>query len=197
MSDSTNSVKVRCADCGFLCAPARAGEFREATLDHRKGWGNALPICFVLALPQEDMALMEHGGVDPQGVVESHRDCSRFIQWQQGHSPKEHLEMQAAADQRKWQEERLEADRKHQAEQKAADAKRHEEQRAADQKWQQEQKRSDRRWQLFLAIMAAVFSLTTGTIGLFLGKMLNSPPPPPAIHINVAKDGSVDIPKKD
>jgi hypothetical protein len=223
MPDSTET-KVRCCDCGFLAYPNPATQALEEVTDEERKNGRLhgvnvspgsyfglipSPKCFVMAfdLPLEaqqtyDQAITEQEKKEStKNVLERTRDCVCFCRWRQGYSPKEHKAMQQEQDLRQWQENRLKADREARDEDKKSDREYQEAQKAAENKRQDDQKQADRKWQLKLAMLAAAFSLVTGTIGLLLGKFMNPPAPapqPPIINVINQKDGElkVEVPKQ-
>jgi hypothetical protein len=122
--EGDNMGKVKCADCRFLAV--RKCETREIVdaedLLRQKGELPIVPgrnyypyednpICFVRAFDLRDEI-----GVSPNvrlrlDVVQRERDCGKFTDWQQGFSPKEHLEMLIEEATRRREERRDELQR--------------------------------------------------------------------------------------
>jgi len=67
-------------------------------------------VCFVQALPEDDRKQALDGMVKSMSIVTKERECSSFVRWVQGHSPKEHKEMVDAEKLREWQESRRKED---------------------------------------------------------------------------------------
>ena len=152
---------VRCADCGLLCYKNQATRtFEHVDAEARKtaqfptyklGGGNIRfrydPYCLVLAcdLAKELKARTppSDAGGNFQSPIEAvlevigeQRECSSWVKWRPGFSPKEHMEMQLLDEQRKWEQEQRERDRRWQ-----------EEMRKEDLKWKVDQEKlAEARW---------------------------------------------------
>ncbi len=84
----------------------------------------SLPLCFVGSYDLRDLFRKFAGKDDPDylsvvHVINEERECSGFIKWQQGFTPKEHREMMDREKILAWQTEREESDRKWRAEQES------------------------------------------------------------------------------
>ena len=140
--------QVSCSDCGLLTTYTTllsdTGEvvFPEVNVVQRdEGFGDSF--CFV------------HLEYADEGIWEGH-DCPRFIQYQQGFDPKEHLQRQ---DSRRWQESMAKEQQDHQ-QLMAREQQEHQERMAKEQR--RGQASSDRRMLLIgLVLMGTVLSLAT------------------------------------
>ena len=165
---------VKCAECGFLTLRDRlSGELIEVPDDYRvsgrvpadvayRGVHN-YPICFVMAwnlFPEVEQAALQQvtdnssdWGPYVSDIITRDRLCPPngkelgFTNYQQGFTPKEHLENLDRQRMLQWQAEREEADRS----------------------WRERQRREDRKWWLVLALVAGLFTL----LGVFVGNLLN------------------------
>ena len=94
----------------------------------------------------------------PDDVVrflEHPRDCNDFTEWQQGFSPKEHLEMNRLEEQRNWQERR---DKEREEDNRNWRKEREEDNR----NW----RRSERHWRVFeIIFVGVVVALVSAIIG--------------------------------
>lgn len=130
-------VMAQCAHCGFLAAREFAtNQFVEMPLmlretgkhppspDNRRNIYDSRPICFVLAHRIDQEWDRDDPGV-LLGVLNKERDCASFTDWQQGFTPKEHREMELAAEQRRWQQRESESQRQWQLDQETKADQRH------------------------------------------------------------------------
>lgn len=123
---------VKCADCGLLTARSRdkrelvevgtryrqegfTQKYMDAMQDGLIPIHDAIPECFVLEhvlvheLPSEffDYITPEHDLTamkQVRSVLNNERSCNRFIEWQQGFTPKEHIQDSKARDFEKWKQ---------------------------------------------------------------------------------------------
>ena len=115
---------VKCSDCGYLAMRVEASrEIVEADEPVRKDGKPQTslglypyPLCFEtkIDVEQETKNLPDSiSGRDKQvlEILNIERVCDRFIAYQLGFSPRERYDMQMLEEQRKFQEERLDADR--------------------------------------------------------------------------------------
>lgn len=114
-------MTVKCSDCGFLALRANdSGELCEAGSNYREdGWPKnarlvdgygGTPLCFVrafdLAKERADNGKEQnHIPSLNKAVISKERKCSKFCDWRQGFSPKEHAELLMFEEQHKWQKE--------------------------------------------------------------------------------------------
>jgi hypothetical protein len=169
---------VRCADCGFLCARRSVGaELTEVDLSCRQEWnardivaggGSRTPLIF-LASPacfamkrRFDLEDRDKGKGGITEAIQKPIECSSFVPWQQGFSPKEHREMMTAQQMQVFQEE----------------------QRRRDRDWQEEQKTMDRAWQVLenrknriTQVFCMIVAVLCGLAGVIIGKKLSEPAP--------------------
>jgi hypothetical protein len=166
----------RCSNCGFLAVrdintrqlEEVDGTFREwgrpplkrvAGRNQYKGQYD-IPICFVRAHNLYNEVI--ESGVKPElyytivkTVIDEDRQCDSFIEWHQGFTPKEHQEMLDRKEMLKWQAEREKEDKE----------------------WQQRQREIEHNWQsrqqLFLAIIAGIFTIIGGIIGVIITLIVN------------------------
>lgn len=147
---------AKCAECGFLASRNKSSRLLEETEQETRESGSFSeiyepPICF-----KRVENLWASGGVKfadtakytPEkilSIIQMERDCLSFTKWYQGFTPKEHQEMVDREARLKWQEEREEADRK----------------------WQAHQQR-------FLALIAGLFTILGGAIGVLLTILLSN-----------------------
>jgi hypothetical protein len=154
---------VRCTDCGFLCVLkiANSEELTAVPKGVRENWaepqgslrgfwsGNATAgVCFVQALPEEEMRQARTGLKESEHIVNRDRECASFMRWQQGFSPKEHLELLQIKKQSEFQEERRRGDLEFQEQVRKDDRAFQEEVREREAERQKSQREDDRKWQL-------------------------------------------------
>jgi hypothetical protein len=178
----TNAVdKVRCADCGYLSVrDVETRQLAETEIGMRRDWKiplllivagknryEDLPICFANAV-RFDKLIPEYSPAKVVERIELEFECSSFIDWQHGLTPKEHREMMQESELRKLQEDirKAVAAREDQRDKENRDWQA--EQSRERRKWETEIHKTNRRWQLVLAILAGV----VGLIGVIIGKFI-------------------------
>jgi hypothetical protein len=172
----------KCKDCGLVAfndkvepgppleldEPAREKGHATGILEKRANW--SIPLCLARAWPLKKELDEEpkdiDGSVNLLTVLSKPRECPRFMPWQQGFGPKEHLEMgflelaqerakaadeKRLAEQREWQQ-RVDHERAERAAtEKKADLERIEYQRTVD-----------RREKFTLIVLGAAISAAIG-----------------------------------
>lgn len=157
---------VKCAECGYLTVrnvntyslDEAGGEFRETgaaySLHERR------PVCFQRCDLRREIKQAFGTGKNEMGcvlqVISKERDCNKFMDWQQGFTPKEHREL----SDRKWM---LEFQDKREKE----DKEWREKQRRMDLDWREDQeKRTEgrHRWDLILTGGIATVAICAATI---------------------------------
>jgi hypothetical protein len=114
--------KVKCADCGYLAVRVRRTRLLfDAEQDYRdsgsipsignEGIYDPAPICFVRAINISAEYKPADGTPERQKIVQKERDCQEFTEWQQGLTPKEHLEMNLLEQQQQRLDKREKEDR--------------------------------------------------------------------------------------
>jgi len=137
--------KHKCADCGLLAARnSQTRELEEVQEDYRNtgkapkwsvevprrtpeffaAWvgkeGLGTPVCFMRVYDLSvEFKPNEMGAAEEKclQILGKERECSSFIEWKQGFTPKEHREMMDREGMLKWQAEREDKDRDWRAEQ--------------------------------------------------------------------------------
>ncbi|MEK6261313.1 MAG: hypothetical protein AABP62_22155 [Planctomycetota bacterium] len=131
---------VQCKNCGYLSALDRRDEYpniidvdfktrtegKVPTYEYGVGTGYTLlipiykdgPICFRLVCDMMQDGRDAKSSEDFLRIINTERHCGMFVQWQQGFSPREHMEMdmqsRLLADQQVWQAEQAKlADSRH------------------------------------------------------------------------------------
>jgi len=168
---------VKCAACGFLAViRISPRELAEAEAEYRSRGHIAdnngrlvyeeFPVCFVRAARlKSEWVATRQAGQEPTGILKSERDCSAFIPWQQGFSPKEHVEMQLLEQQRTWQ------------------ATRENDQR----NWQKQESADNKKWRAFelfvMAVLVAGATIIAQLASAFIerGSWFADPKPPPVV----------------
>lgn len=116
-----NQIERKCAECGYL-AIRTGGEFAEVSEDVRDSfpYATAKPCCFVRQQQMvEEVRLVEtneHGKFDMwrfTNIINRDRVCDAFREWDQGFSPKEHVEMGMMERQEKREDSRDRRARRH------------------------------------------------------------------------------------
>lgn len=124
---------VKCAGCGFLAVRHKqTRQLLDAELLLReRGYlletdpvtgttaYEPYPICFVQKLNFRIVVGNNPTEAILSATVREPRECDGFTEWQQGFTPKEHLEMIQEKDRLAWQKEREDADREFQSQQVA------------------------------------------------------------------------------
>jgi hypothetical protein len=133
-----------------------------------------MPTCFVRAkdLSGEVRAIGGDGNTARRQVFAKERECTSFVAWLQGFSPKEHREMNLLQEQRDWQRERDREDREWRADQAGK----------AD-KEARSQRREDRLWRILELIVMGVLVTVANVWGMIYAARLQSastPQQPPA-----------------
>jgi hypothetical protein len=165
----------KCADCGYLSIrKLDSNVLVEVIAGTRKTWTmpeipgksqysqfDPCPVCFVQAanLLEEARSSPAKDAVLP--VITRDRNCSGFIKWCPGYSPKEHREMAMQIELAKLHEEQREKDRRFQ-----------DEQREKDRKWQESQAGINRKWQLRVALIGPLLGALLAGLGWVLGKLV-------------------------
>jgi len=131
--------KHKCTDCGLLAARnSQTRELEEMQEDYRftgkapmwsvevprrvtgivADWvgkeGLSDPLCFIRAWNLSSEFKAEGTGTSAEKclrILGKERECSSFIEWQQGFTPKEHREMMNRERMLKWQAEREDKDK--------------------------------------------------------------------------------------
>lgn len=168
---------MKCAECGFLAArniTTRELEEAEDTFREKgippniidddgrlRPKHEQLPLCFAQRYNLRD-EFKEFAGKDSAdylsvfNVLNEERECEAFRKWQQGFTPKEHMEMQREERRMNFQAEREDADRKWR-----------EEQRREDLRWREEQEEKAEkrhRWDLIILGVVATLIICIATI---------------------------------
>ena len=108
--------KTTCSDCGFLAlrnfftgSLEEASEEYRRQIDividpiHRRELHHRVPVCLVRASNlREEMKDSKKGTI--LDCIQKERECHGMTEWQQGYSPKEHLEKNMLKEQREWQQ---------------------------------------------------------------------------------------------
>jgi hypothetical protein len=113
----------KCANCGYLSVRNKADySLGEATIDFRekgkvpiayddKGCNphalhEAIPLCFArqayLASKAKEIEDRNNPVKEVKAIIQEENDCKEFTDWQQGFTPKEHREMMAREEMRRW-----------------------------------------------------------------------------------------------
>lgn len=156
---------VRCENCGFLClrkntqelveTPQVTREKGELNRDGYEGTHERQPVCFVMAFSLKGEIKPDSGHAQEfKRIITADRDCTSWVQWQEGYTPKEHKEMVDQKALREWQQEQR---RKDQARDDAL--------RAEMRNWQERQ--ALRQWGL-----SVVTALLSASVGAMLGYYL-------------------------
>jgi len=170
---------ARCIECGLLAIrEAKTGALCEADENQRRykevrqlnGWEvyHRIPICiegvvdFCAELKETPDAVIKSDRI--LALTEQSRECNKFTPYRPGRTPQWHQDKNTEMEIERMRDAQRDKERQWQDEQKDS-----------DRKWQEEQAKLNRRWQLKLAILAAIFSLITGAIGIWLGKTMNLP----------------------
>lgn len=113
---------MRCADCGYLSARKRSTrELCEVEPDVRQKWQllvivakpdeyEPLPVCAAMAFTGYDVGHL-NSTMSKDTVLQRERQCASFIQYMQGHNPREHRDMDNTAKLREFQERQRRFDR--------------------------------------------------------------------------------------
>jgi len=108
---------VKCADCGLLGVREKSsGTIAEVTEDGRKnGREPAVMINenrigpFLCCAQLEQFPWTKPG--DTKSLLDRERNCNRFVAWQTGFLPKEHVQMDLIERQELWHERQRKSDR--------------------------------------------------------------------------------------
>jgi len=193
-------MKVRCADCGFLCYRDEAkNAFEQVGTEARRSGdfpsdekAQALPHCFVSAYYLADEYCDSAEIPDPRSaalaVITRERACGGFCQWRSGLSPREHFDLQYQEELRRLNQEQRERDRAFEQECRRRDEAMHEQRRQDDErrhaellKFHAEQARLAeerwrrahglQRWQLFIVGVIATIVLAAAQL---MGPLIQS-----------------------
>ena len=192
---------VKCCNCGFLAVRNTGNNDLVEVPTHWRRDGqipdrfDATPICLKKAFPlNEEMRGTEHQNRSRVNlfveVINKDRECLEFYEWRQGHSPKEHREMQQADQLRDWQRRVELEDRAYRDEQRQRDLDREEKQRKEDRDYRDRQDAAMRRqfWLTFtigmilIPLVAALLQnvsswLATKQPAVVAPALTNQPPP--------------------
>jgi hypothetical protein len=128
---------VKCSECGFLAARNTETRILEEVEYKSRQDGNMgrqryvlIPVCFAMAFnfdkevkelrksPKFATRRNEIGEIIypewkdcVKPILNMERECSSFVQWQQGFTPKEHQEMMDRQEWRNWQEKQRKEDK--------------------------------------------------------------------------------------
>lgn len=168
--------KVKCADCGLLAVVRECDyslaevpqEFRETGTVNIRTWVqkfHAYPLCVARAVKFQDEhpdgpqrhAKSINGPELVQPILNKVRSCDSFVEWTQGFSPREHIEMINQEKQIAWEREREEIIDRRERERDVQQLKRDEIQR----KWRQDDRRSDAIRLIVAAAVGIIGTLAT------------------------------------
>lgn len=177
--------KVKCRDCGYLSVRDRGtGELMSPDNDYRQSGAVAMtmphiapfPICMRRAcdFPKELNMKSERHAIYPKDaavVLDKERDCEKFIPWQQGLSPKEHLEMDIIERREQREIDMIEKREQRDRQWRLADEKSQKDREERDRKWRQEDVKADTRRTKIEIVMGSVAIIAALIAGAISGPM--------------------------
>ena len=174
-------TSVRCSECGFLALRRRDGssaleeaheQFRDnarVTHDRSGNHHDETPICFVRAAALRKECGGERADSDKVAVViHCDRQCSAFVSWEQGFSPKEHVDKMYNEILLKMRRDESDVDRAWRERQAEQDHAWREQQAERDREWRKE----DRSLAMSNLFVAAGVGIASAVATLIAAKLL-------------------------
>ena len=185
---------VRCRDCGYLAAIHKdTGASIEASPEFRHSMNKPELADEWLRCARGMIDMKEEaGGTTVQvartkqlPVIEKERDCTEFVAWKVGYSPREHTEMLIQDDMRRQATEQRERDRQWQETVRREDLEWKTQQRRDDLEWNARQEKltvSHFRWNvLIVGIVTLIVSVSMNFYGAWIqAKATRESAAPPA-----------------
>ncbi|MCG8648692.1 MAG: hypothetical protein MI861_02605 [Pirellulales bacterium] len=166
---------VKCKECGLLGVRARETRaIAEAEEEYRQrrcipskeirspqGVYEEIPLCFARAFNFQAACSNDRSENATLELIDAERDCEHFIQWEQGFTPQEHIEMkmmqQQIREERQWRERQQMLDRQWR-----------EDQSARDHLWQERMQQKSRVVTLLAALIGIGAALSGAAMGYWL-----------------------------
>ena len=188
---------VKCKECGFLSVGSGEGDSPPPTPGYRQtgrrtgGDSNPTPHCLLLAQNLEgEFTRQQTPGqtaADSHGValtvISTERQCDSYFPWHPGFTPKEHIQMQLAAQLKQEIEDRRIADEERGERRLREDKERDDARREADRVWQAKQEDIRFRRSVILGVGLAVLA---GILTLLAEPWKGKPEPlPPNVPVAI------------